>query len=102
MLEIFPKMDLPEPPEGPLMPSDISTFWDLHTAAVSIHENCVSWLHQAGYQEMGMVKSLGVFLMSTNSPMDRYIPPGVRPTGRELNAAVKMKQNTTSTLADTA
>lgn len=62
MLQLFPSMDLPEPPKGPLMPSDVSTFWDLHTAAVSVYEDCVALLRQAGYQELG--KSRKFFLVA--------------------------------------
>lgn len=53
MLSIFPRMDLPEPPKGPFLLNDVSTFYELHEAALSVHKNCVDLLHQAGYQNIG-------------------------------------------------
>ncbi|KAL8951775.1 MAG: hypothetical protein Q9222_002266 [Ikaeria aurantiellina] len=53
MLAVFPPMDLPEPPKGPWMTSDITSFYDIFQTAQRVESNCVSILKQAGYQELG-------------------------------------------------
>lgn len=52
-LNLFPPMDLPEPPRGPFKYSDISTFEELYGAAQRVDQHCLAWLRQAGYQETG-------------------------------------------------
>ncbi|KAL8669189.1 MAG: hypothetical protein Q9168_006213 [Polycauliona sp. 1 TL-2023] len=52
-LNLFPPQDLPEPPQGPFKYSDISSFEELYQAADRVDYHCVSWVHQAGYQDTG-------------------------------------------------
>lgn len=53
MLGEFPRQELPEPPKGPFKRTDISTFFDIYDAAKRVQANCVAWVHQAGYQDIG-------------------------------------------------
>lgn len=53
MLNLFPEADLPDPPKHFLGSSDVTSFEDLYLAAISVQDNCVAWLHQAGYQQEG-------------------------------------------------
>lgn len=52
-LNMFPSMDLPEPPPGPFRYNDISTFEELYEAARRVDQHCVAWVRQAGYQDTG-------------------------------------------------
>ncbi|KAL9020071.1 MAG: hypothetical protein Q9185_002685 [Variospora sp. 1 TL-2023] len=79
MLNIFPEADLPDPPKNPLGSSDVTTFHDLYLAADSVLHHCVAWLQQAGYQQEGVVASIGVLLLATDSLENHSIPPGVNP-----------------------
>ncbi|KAL8971978.1 MAG: hypothetical protein Q9197_002994 [Variospora fuerteventurae] len=79
MLNIFPEADLPDPPKNPLGSSDVTTFHDLYLAADNVLHHCVTWLQQAGYQQEGVVASIGVLLMATDSLENHSIPPGVNP-----------------------
>lgn len=53
MLDVFPRMDLPDPPPTPSRLSDVSNFYDLHQAAMRVQSTCVQWIHQAGYLDLG-------------------------------------------------
>ncbi|KAL8995261.1 MAG: hypothetical protein Q9169_004967 [Polycauliona sp. 2 TL-2023] len=101
-LNLFPRMDLPEPPRRPFKYSDVSSFEELYQAAGRVDQHCVSWVHQAGYQDTGELGSLGVFLMATGSYEEEYIPEGVTPKGRLLAMANQQNQSAPILPADTA
>ena len=52
-LNLFPPMDLPEPPKVPLTYSDISSFEEVYQAAYRVDQHCVALVRQAGYQDIG-------------------------------------------------
>lgn len=81
MLDLFPLMDLPEPPKPPFRPSDVSSFRDTYEAATSVHLNCVRWLRQAGYQQegkrSGFVLAFTSFSQCAPNPNPYYCRGGV-------------------------
>lgn len=115
MLNIFPRMDLPEPPKGPFTPTDVASFHELYEAASSVQLNCVALLHQAGYREegkrgelscpsdrlrrirliltrlvIGLTSSIGVLLLAKNSYEDQIIYGGITPSGTPKAPAVRL------------
>lgn len=120
MLGVFPQMDLPDPPSTPVRLSDVSTFYDLHQAALRVHSTCVQWIHQAGYLDIGMpetidiwgfllnvccagaVNSMGSFLMATDSYEERIvIPQGIVPSEKSnVEATAALNGTVPPNLAD--
>ncbi|KAI4256628.1 MAG: hypothetical protein LQ352_002018 [Teloschistes flavicans] len=102
MLGVFPQMDLPDPPSTPVRLSDVSTFYDLHQAALRVHSTCVQWIHQAGYLDIGAVNSMGSFLMATDSYEERIvIPQGIVPSEKSnVEATAALNGTVPPNLAD--
>ena len=82
MLNFFKWGDLPgeDPRLRPVIEtpdSDVATFHEMWVLALRLEMWCLAMQRQMGWARLGREGGIGVFLWSTRSQMNRYVPPGV-------------------------
>lgn len=53
MMNVFKDGDLPDPPKGPFYDTEVTTYHDLHMAAVQVELHCVVLRRSGGYEALG-------------------------------------------------